>query len=85
MLDWLLTIKSQYNTIVEASPQDTIWGIGLGEANPDCQDESKWKGQNLLGKCIDQAYEFIEVDRLISVEWINMHERVKNIFDEGTL
>ncbi len=35
--------------IVEASPYDTIWGIGLGENDPDALDKSKWQGTNWLG------------------------------------
>ena len=38
--------------IVEASPYDTIWGIGLHWEDDDVLDESKWKGQNLLGKAL---------------------------------
>lgn len=38
--------------IVEASPYDVVWGIGMGEDHPDRFDESKWRGDNLLGKCI---------------------------------
>lgn len=38
--------------IVEASPVDKIWGIGLDENHPDAQNESKWLGQNLLGKVL---------------------------------
>ena len=45
---------------VEASPEDVIWGIGLGTGNPDALDKTKWRGQNLLGKAITQAKELIE-------------------------
>jgi len=45
---------------VEASPMDTIWGIGLGTDNPDALDKSKWRGQNLLGKAITHAKTLID-------------------------
>lgn len=35
--------------IVEASPEDTIWGIGMYETDPDILDKSKWRGTNWLG------------------------------------
>lgn len=38
--------------MVEASPYDKIWGIGIGEDHPDILDESKWQGTNLLGKAL---------------------------------
>jgi hypothetical protein len=38
--------------LVEASPVDLVWGIGIHWENDDCLDESKWKGQNLLGKAL---------------------------------
>lgn len=38
--------------IVEASPYDTIWGIGMGEGDPDRFDKTKWKGTNLLGEVL---------------------------------
>jgi ribA/ribD-fused uncharacterized protein len=38
--------------LVEASPEDPIWGIGLHFNDDDVLDEAKWKGQNLLGKAI---------------------------------
>lgn len=39
-------------TLVEASPVDKIWGVGLAPENPLAQDPSKWRGQNLLGKAL---------------------------------
>ena len=31
--------------IAEASPYDSIWGIGLGPTHPDAKDPSKWRGR----------------------------------------
>jgi ribA/ribD-fused uncharacterized protein len=35
--------------LVEASPVDAIWGIGLAEDDPACENPNLWKGENLLG------------------------------------
>lgn len=35
--------------IVEASPYDKIWGIGLRESDPKAWDKSTWEGTNWLG------------------------------------
>lgn len=35
--------------IVEASPVDAIWGIGLAEDNPKAKNIHTWEGENLLG------------------------------------
>ena len=35
--------------IVEASPEDIIWGVGLSEEDPRILDKSRWLGKNYLG------------------------------------
>lgn len=42
-------LNTNETELVEVSPTDTIWGIGLPRNNPKIYDKSKWRGQNKLG------------------------------------
>ena len=41
--------------LVEASPVDNIWGIGLAPNDPLALDKKNWKGLNLLGEALMKA------------------------------
>ena len=45
--------------IVEASPVDSIWGIGLAPENPLATQPEKWRGQNLLGFALMEVREAV--------------------------
>lgn len=45
-------LNSKPNILVEASPYDTIWGVGIADNNPSVYDQKNWKGTNYLGECL---------------------------------
>jgi len=47
LLKFLVSTKP--SIIVEASPYDRVWGIGMGERCPEAKQPAKWKGENKLG------------------------------------
>lgn len=47
-----LLLSTGDKVLVETNPADSIWGIGLHWSNDDVLNESKWQGENLLGKAL---------------------------------
>lgn len=42
-------IRTGDKILVEASPTDRVWGIGLAASDPGANNPNHWKGLNLLG------------------------------------
>ncbi|MEY9892116.1 ribA/ribD-fused uncharacterized protein [Catenulispora sp. MAP5-51] len=47
--------------LVEASPMDRVWGIGLAADDERAQDPAAWRGLNLLGEALMAARETLRV------------------------
>lgn len=48
-------VGTGHRVIVEASPVDPVWGIGLAKDAATASAPSKWKGRNLLGFALMSA------------------------------
>jgi ribA/ribD-fused uncharacterized protein len=48
--------------IVEASPFDRVWGVGLAAQDDRILDPANWRGQNLLGKVLMSVRQAVSED-----------------------
>ncbi|MEO8153613.1 MAG: NADAR family protein [Rhizobacter sp.] len=50
-------VRTGAQVLVEASPVDNIWGIGIAADHPDALHPARWQGLNLLGFALMQVRE----------------------------
>jgi ribA/ribD-fused uncharacterized protein len=55
-------IDTKNKVLVEASPFDKIWGIGLAEDNEKIKNPKCWKGLNLLGFALMEVRDILKND-----------------------
>ncbi len=55
--DFLLGTKNR--VLVEASPLDAVWGIGLAADRPYVENADRWRGLNPLGFALGEARTFL--------------------------
>ena len=64
-----ILIATDDKILVEASPSDTIWGIGYSKSSPEASDPQSWRGLNLLGFALMEVRDeirsvFLNYDRI---------------------
>ncbi|XP_067679581.1 uncharacterized protein [Haliotis asinina] len=73
--------------MVECSPRDRLWGIGLGRSNPKAWDTKTWRGKNLLGYALTAVRSRLEKrhgDEDGGAEMVEENKRTAEIDEEGT-
>lgn len=48
-------LDTRNRVLVEASPRDRVWGIGVGSTDDRATDPARWPGLNLLGFALMEA------------------------------
>ena len=52
-------LNTNERVLVEASPFDKIWGIGMKEDDPRAENPMLWNGTNFLGFCLMEARDIL--------------------------
>jgi len=55
-----ILIDTKNKVLVEASPYDKIWGVGLSENDEKINNPNNWKGDNLLGFALMEVRDMIK-------------------------
>jgi ribA/ribD-fused uncharacterized protein len=60
-----ILLSTGNKTIVEGSPYDKIWGVGLHWASEEILDEANWEGLNWLGDALMEVRRMLKHDEAV--------------------
>jgi ribA/ribD-fused uncharacterized protein len=63
-----MLLATRGTSLVEASPRDRVWGIGLAADDPRAGDRSRWLGLNLLGEALTRVREALAWEQFRAIE-----------------
>lgn len=66
LLQMLIDTGNTY--LVEASPYDKVWGIGMREGEKGIEDFNNWKGENLLGNILTDLRTYFNLRKQASYD-----------------
>ena len=56
---WKYMVLTGNDILVEASPTDRVWGVGISEDDPRIYNQDEWQGTNWLGEVLMEVREAI--------------------------
>ena len=73
-------ISTENKILVEASPLDTIWGIGLSKENTKAYNPNTWRGKNLLGFALMEVRDELKnvYKNYSKIDWEKYRKSINN-------